>query len=92
MNDYKFTLTFDAFHPNDNFESLAIGGELNFFDTFSARLGYRNLLLQDSEGGLTLGAGADVKVLNSYRVRFDYSWVDYGRLKAVHRITFGLNI
>lgn len=92
FNDYKLIVSIDALHPNDNYESVAIGGELRFFDTFSIRVGYRNLFLVDSEGGLTLGAGADVNVLNSYRVRFDYSWVDYGRLKAVHRVTFGLNI
>ncbi|MGB9663623.1 MAG: PorV/PorQ family protein [Ignavibacteria bacterium] len=90
--NYKLTLSIDALHPNDNYESLALGGELKFFDTFSIRGGYRNLFIADAEGGLTLGAGADVNVLNSYRVRFDYSWVDYGRLKSVHRVTFGLNI
>lgn len=92
FNNYKLIVSIDALHPNDNYESLAIGGELKFFDSFSIRGGYRNLFLVDSEGGLTLGAGADVNVLNSYHLRFDYSWVDYGRLKAVHRITFGLNI
>lgn len=91
-SNYKLILSIDALHPNDNYESLALGGELKFFDTFAIRGGYRNLFLVDSEGGLTLGAGADVNILNSYRVRFDYSWVDYGRLKAVHRITFGVNI
>ncbi len=90
--NYRLILSLDALHPNDNYESLAIGGELQFFNTFSIRGGFRNLFLVDNEGGLTLGAGANVNVLNSYHVRFDYSWVDYGRLKAVHRITFGLNI
>ncbi len=92
FNDYKLIVSIDALHPNDNYESVALGGELKIFDTFSLRAGYRNLFLVDSEGGLTLGAGADVNVLNSYRIRFDYSWVDYGRLKVVHRVTFGLNI
>ncbi|MFN4111076.1 MAG: PorV/PorQ family protein [Ignavibacteria bacterium] len=92
LSNYKLILSVDALHPNDNYESIAIGGELKFFDAFSIRGGYRNLFLADREGGLTLGAGADVNVLNSYHLRFDYSWVDYGRLKAVHRITFGLNI
>mgnify|MGYP000636889145 CR=1 FL=1 len=92
FDNYKLILSVDALHPNDNYESIALGGELKFFDSFSIRGGYRNLFLVDREGGLTLGAGADVNVLNSYHLRFDYSWVDYGRLKAVHRITFGLNI
>lgn len=91
-NNYKLIVSLDALHPNDNFESVALGGELKFFDTFSIRGGFRSLFLQDREGGLTLGAGADMNVLNSYHIRFDYSWVDYGRLKAVHRITFGVNI
>jgi len=90
--NYKLILSIDALHPNDNYESLALGGELKFFDTFSIRGGFRNLFIPDSEGGLTLGAGADVNVLNSYHIRFDYSWVDYGRLRSVHRVTFGINI
>jgi opacity protein-like surface antigen len=90
--NYKLILSVDALHPNDNYESLALGGELKFFDTFSIRGGFRNLFIPDSEGGLTLGAGANVNVLNSYHIRFDYSWVDYGRLRSVHRVTFGINI
>lgn len=92
FDNYKLLVSLDALHPNDNYESIAIGGELRIFDTFSIRGGYRNLFLVDSEGGLTLGAGTDVNILNSYHLRFDYSWVDFGRLKAVHRVTFGINI
>ncbi len=89
--DYQFILSVDALHPNDNNESLALGGELKFLNLFSIRGGYRNLFLDDREGGLTLGAGTDISILNSYRIRFDYSWADYSKLKAVHRVTFGLN-
>lgn len=92
MEKTKLTLSIDAIHPNDNFESISLGSELNFFDTFFLRGGYRNIFLKDNEGGLTFGIGTNLNVLNSYRIRFDYSWVDYGRLKAVHRVTFGFNI
>jgi hypothetical protein len=51
-------VSIDAVHPNDNKEYLNVGTELALFDRLIAlRGGYRQLLLQDREGGLTFGAG-----------------------------------
>ena len=88
--DNKITFAVDAFHPNDNYESVSVGSEWQFLNTFSVRGGYRNLFLTDSEGGLTLGAGFRVNVFESYNLRFDYAWSDYGRLEQAHRFTVGL--
>lgn len=88
--DNKVTFAVDAFHPNDNTESVSIGSEWQFLNTFSVRGGYRDLFVPDSEGGLVLGAGVRVNVLDSYNLRFDYAWADYGRLQQAHRFTIGL--
>lgn len=80
----------EATHPNDNFESVNVGAEWTLFNTFSVRAGYRDLFLQDSEGGLMLGAGAKVEVNSVYNIRFDYAWGDYGRLAEAHRFTVGI--
>jgi len=80
----------EATHPNDNFESVNVGAEWTLFNTFSLRGGYRDLFLQDSEGGLMLGAGAKVEVNSVYNIRFDYAWGDYGRLAEAHRFTVGI--
>ncbi|KAB2908529.1 MAG: PorV/PorQ family protein [Ignavibacteriales bacterium] len=88
--DYKLTVAVDAFHPNDNNESISLGGELELLDLFYLRGGYRNLFLDDLEGGAVLGAGVKATISGGYVVRFDYSWADYGRLDRAHRFTFGV--
>lgn len=90
--DNKFTFAIDAFHPNDNAESVSLGGEWQFMQSFSVRGGYRDLFIPDSEGGLVFGAGVRVDVMDSYNLRFDYAWADYGRLEQAHRFTIGLGI
>ncbi len=90
--DNKFTFAVDAFHPNDNTESVSLGGEWQFMNAFAVRGGYRDLFIPDSEGGLVLGAGVNVSVMSNYNLRFDYAWADYGRLDQAHRFTVGLGI
>ena len=68
--DNKVTIAIDAFHPNDNTESISIGSEWQFLNSFSVRGGYRDLFIPDSEGGLVLGAGVRVNVLESYNLTF----------------------
>lgn len=89
-DDYNLLLAADAMHPNDNSESLNIGGELNILQYVFIRGGYRNLFLPDLEGGLVLGAGFKVDIANSYNIRFDYAYADYGRLAETHRLTLGI--
>jgi len=87
----KLTLASDALHTNDNTERINFGGEWSFLNTFAIRGGYRDLFLEDIEGGLVLGAGAKVGFAETSIVSFDYAWADYGRLNATHRFTIGLN-
>ncbi len=82
-------LAVDAFHPNDNAESVSLGAEWKFMQTIALRAGYQNLFLKDSEVGLTLGAGIEHE-FNSYTLLFDYAWADYGRLQNTQRLTFGV--
>jgi hypothetical protein len=87
--DAALDLVADAFHPNDNTESVSLGSELELLNTLDLRLGYQNLFLQDSEVGLTLGAGFRGKH-DHFHYRFDYAWADQGRLGESHRFTLGL--
>jgi hypothetical protein len=89
-DDYNLVVAADAMHPNDNAESINLGGELNLLQNFSLRGGYRNLFLPDLEGGLVLGAGFKVDLTGSYNIRFDYAYADYGRLAETHRLTLGM--
>jgi hypothetical protein len=79
----------DAFHPNDNSESVSLGTEYAFKDLVAARAGWQNLFLRDTEVGLTLGAGLRAR-FEEVQYRVDYAWADQGRLGSSHRLTVGL--
>jgi hypothetical protein len=89
-DDYMATLSVDAVHPNDNVESINTGVEVKLSNYVFLRGGYRGLFLEDSEGGLVLGAGINAELI-SYLFKFDYAWADYGRLENVHRFTVGVS-
>jgi hypothetical protein len=88
-HDTKLLVAADLFHPNDNTESMSIGAEATLKDRLALRAGWQNLFLQDSEVGLTLGAGLSGK-LDVYHYHCDYAWADEGRLGHVHRLSLGL--
>jgi hypothetical protein len=82
---YRLTIAVDALHPNNDYPNMNIGAEFGFMEFFLIRGGYNALFLQDSEGGLSLGAGVNSKMLFSEAVvQFDYGFRDFGRLKNVH--------
>lgn len=90
LNDEaKLKLALDAFHPNDNSESVSAGAEISVADRVMLRLGYQNAFQEDSEEGLTLGAGVRGGI-DTYGYRFDYAWADHGRLEGTHRLSVGL--
>jgi hypothetical protein len=82
---YRFTVTLDAIHPNNDYESLNVGGEFAFMEFFIIRGGYNALFLTDGEGGLSLGVGVNSTLLFSDTIfQFDYAFRDFGRLQNVH--------
>jgi hypothetical protein len=89
--DFRFTVSVDALHPNNNYESMNAGGELSYLETLFIRGGYNSLFLKDSEGGLSFGVGINTKMLFSDAVfRFDYSFRDFGRLSNIHTFSAGI--
>ncbi len=91
-SDYSVLLAVDAMHPNDNLESVNVGGEWSILKIFKLRTGYRNLFLPEAEGGFVFGAGVETNdIFSSFKLRFDYAYADYGRLEQAHRVTVGLS-
>jgi len=86
QNQINFAI--NAFHPNDNTESVSFGVEWVGMNVLSLRAGYQNLWLEDSEVGLTLGAGVKIG-FGAQRIQLDYAWADYGRLENVQRFSLG---
>ncbi len=84
----RLQLAVNAFHPNDNTESISFGAEWMLFSAFALRAGYQNLFLKDSEVGLTMGAGLELE-FSGHLFNFDYAWADHGRLENTQRFTVG---
>jgi hypothetical protein len=90
LEDYDWILAMDAVHPNDNKEYLSAGTELKLYDMFSLRTGFRQLFLEDSEGGLTFGFGLQVNIIGT-DMYIDYANVDYGRLDRHNKFSLILS-
>lgn len=89
FDDNKLILAVDATHPNDNDQSINVGGELSFFNNMiSLRGGYKSLFLKDSQEGLTLGAGIHYDGLSVFRISVDYSYQKFEYLDNIH--SFGV--
>jgi hypothetical protein len=83
-------VTVDASHPNDNYESVNLGGEYIFNDFLALRGGYKSMFLADSQEGMTLGVGVKQAVVGSVQATFDYAYLDFGILKNVQKISIGI--
>ncbi len=88
--DHRLVLSTDASHPNDNSESLSVGGEYSFRQLVAIRAGYRDMFETDGEKGLTFGGGLNLRLDQSLRAQFDYAYADFGRLEQTHWFTVNL--
>ncbi len=85
MENQRFTLSIDGVVPNDNNESVNVGGELALFDDMlSLRGGYKSIFLVDSQEGLTLGVGFKYKRPGYIDIGIDYSYQKYEYLGSVN--------
>ncbi|MDZ7374376.1 MAG: PorV/PorQ family protein [candidate division KSB1 bacterium] len=87
----RLLLCVEARHPNDNTENISLGMEYAFRDRFFLRAGYQSLFEDQSEKGLTLGAGLLYYLAPGLPLRFDYAFEDCGRLSTVNRFSFELH-
>jgi opacity protein-like surface antigen len=87
----RLTLDVDAIHPNDHTEYLNSGMEFAWNELIFLRAGYNSLFERDSEKGLTLGFGLNYRIIDLVKVKLDYAYQDFGRLKDVHYISVGLD-
>jgi len=90
LEKYDWIVAVDAVHPNDNKEYLSTGTEVKIYDMLSLRTGYRQMFLEDSEGGLTFGFGLHFNA-KSTAIDIDYANVDYGRLDRQNKFSLILS-
>ncbi|MBU2492923.1 MAG: PorV/PorQ family protein [Bacteroidetes bacterium] len=88
---HHLVLDVDAAHPNNDYESINLGGEYSFKNIFYLRGGYKSLFLNDSEESFTFGAGIKQHLLGNVNIVFDYAYSDFGRLSNVQKFSVGIN-
>lgn len=88
--EHRVTLAADALHPNDNDESLNVGGEYMFNNLIAFRVGYKSLFLDNSEEGLTAGVGLNYNFTSDFGVRVDYAYQDFGMLDYTQHFSLGI--
>lgn len=86
-NYQRFTLSVDALHPNNNNESINLGSQYTLtipnWGDFSLRGGYKALLMENSEYGITFGAGLSKYLLGNKSFSIDIGYREMGLLGAV---------
>jgi hypothetical protein len=90
VQEHSWILSIDAVHPNDNFEYVNMGTEVRLFNVVSLRTGYREMFMQDREGGLSFGVGVKANV-GIGTIDFDYANVDFGLLQRQNNISIILS-
>ncbi len=80
------TLSIDANHPNDNTQSISIGSEINYNNVAFFRTGFKDLFLKDSQQGISIGCGLNLKYQNIH-YKIDYSYSNYTILGNPQKIT-----
>ena len=90
IKKHNWIIAIDAVHPSDNYEYVNLGTELRLFDVVSLRTGYREMFLQNREGGLSFGFGVKANV-GLGTLDFDFANVDFGLLQRQNNITIILS-
>lgn len=85
-NYSRLTLAVDALRPSDNTEILNVGGEFAFNNMFFLRGGYKSLFRNNSEEGLTLGAGVNFSFGSHVSWGLDYCFMDFGLFETINMI------
>jgi len=80
----------DALHPNNNYESVNMGLEYELMQKFFVRAGQKALFLEDTEEGLTMGFGLQIP-MRGMKVRMDYGYEYFGRLKDIQNFSLALD-
>ncbi|MCF7807482.1 MAG: PorV/PorQ family protein [Candidatus Marinimicrobia bacterium] len=91
---HSLTLAADALHPNNNAESVNVGGEYSIKMANSGRLylrsGYKSLFLEDAEFGFTAGGGIEIYLIGNRSLRIDYAFKEANILGNTQAYTIGL--
>ncbi len=90
--DFRFTLSADGVNPNDNAQSVNVGGEIGLLnDLIRLRGGYKDLFLSEDEFGLTFGLSInEVKLVGNISITTEYAYQNFVHLQSSNRFTLGI--
>lgn len=90
----RLSIAVDALHPNNNSESVNIGGQYEITvptaGKFYLRGGYKSLYMIDSNYGMTFGAGMQLNFLNNVGLKIDYAYKSMNLFNAPQSFTLGV--
>lgn len=93
LDDQRFIFALDVTYPNDNHPWVNIGSELALLDNLIAlRGGFKTLLLDGSQEGLTLGLGINYNKQRYFGVSFSYAYQSHVNLADLHSIEIKLRL
>jgi len=87
---HKLKIGIDGNHPMDAPEYLSIGTEYGWHNLIFLRGGYS--FNNGEERDYSFGAGVRWEVSNSFVLNFDYAFVNYQRMSAIHNITVAVGL
>lgn len=87
----RFTLAVDGINPNDNSQSVNVGGEYAFYhETILIWGGFNDLFLEDREKGFTAGIGINIKRQGKLGFKAQFAHQDFRYLSGVERFSLAL--
>lgn len=86
------TVAVDAIHPNDNYEYVNTGIELQFMNNVYLRGGLKSMFNDRFTEGATAGAGVRLDLYNASSIYVDYSYTDSEYLMPVQRFSVAIGM
>ena len=94
MDLHRLTLSVDALHPNNNYESVNIGAQYKrivpTIGDFYLCTGYKALFMKESEYGLAFGGGMVLRMMHNIGLKIEYAYRGIGVLGKTHCYTIGV--
>lgn len=82
--DYRFLISSEIIDTRDYEYQSVIGGEFNYSEIISLRVGYK---FNFDETSLSFGAGLNIEKISGINLNVDYSFNDYGILNTIHSVS-----
>jgi len=89
-SDARLTLAVDALRPNDNDESVNVGGEIGWSEAVFLRGGYKSVFGKDAQEGLSLGAGLRYTAEGLGSMEVNYAFTKFGLFGNLNTISLAI--